>query len=228
MEDHRIGKRDHEALAALVARAREWVDHALSTDDLHVSIPKHQADALLRAIEAACLARAVPQCRACGKELQAPDSGIADGCPCNAPRGVNHGLVPTHVCTCKQCDPAQTGAARPQCPYDEQQCEWPRCSGVNPRCPSMPAGAVSDAARVGHHGRRRWVGLRASDIVTVEPVSKRELLAEAMDCLLLLPVECDCGRMVELRGVHASDCPADLVARAREALESLQKELGHA
>jgi len=53
-----------------------------------------------------------PLCRACGQPIQPEDRGLADGCPCNSPRGVNHGLVPTHVCTCPECDPAGTGAVR--------------------------------------------------------------------------------------------------------------------
>ncbi len=39
-------------------------------------------------------------------------SGIADGCPCNSPRGVNHGIIPFFACTCEVCDPEQTGSAR--------------------------------------------------------------------------------------------------------------------
>lgn len=54
-----------------------------------------------------------PNCRACGASLLPPSSGIADGCPCNAPRGVNHGLVEKYSCTCDICDPAQTGSTRP-------------------------------------------------------------------------------------------------------------------
>jgi hypothetical protein len=54
-----------------------------------------------------------PVCRACGKLFILPDNArIADGCPCNSLRGVNHGLVPRDVCTCVGCDPAQTGASR--------------------------------------------------------------------------------------------------------------------
>lgn len=52
-----------------------------------------------------------PTCRACGKGLIL-DHTVADGCPCNSPRGVNHGLVPASVCTCDVCDPAQTGSTR--------------------------------------------------------------------------------------------------------------------
>lgn len=59
-----------------------------------------------------------PTCRGCGKSLLAENfAGIADGCPCNSPRGVNHGLVPVNTCTCDECDPAQTGSTR--CPSVE-------------------------------------------------------------------------------------------------------------
>ena len=51
-------------------------------------------------------------CRGCGKPLDPSIGRVADGCACNAPRGVNHGLVPTNICTCSVCDPAQTGSAR--------------------------------------------------------------------------------------------------------------------
>ena len=37
---------------------------------------------------------------------------IADGCACNSPRGINHGLVPKNTCTCLTCDPEQTGSTR--------------------------------------------------------------------------------------------------------------------
>lgn len=49
-------------------------------------------------------------CRACGKPILT--DRVADGCPCNSPRGVNHGIVPAYVCTCPECDPAQTGSVR--------------------------------------------------------------------------------------------------------------------
>jgi hypothetical protein len=52
-------------------------------------------------------------CRGCQKPLlKANRATIADGCPCNSPRGVNHGLVPKNTCTCLVCDPAQTGSVR--------------------------------------------------------------------------------------------------------------------
>jgi hypothetical protein len=51
-------------------------------------------------------------CRGCGGALDFTGR-IADGCPCNSPRGINHGLVPRHLCTCTICDPAQTGSSRP-------------------------------------------------------------------------------------------------------------------
>lgn len=57
-------------------------------------------------------------CRACGKRLG--HDRIADGCPCNSPRGVNHGLVPAYVCTCPECDPKQTGSVRDM-PFEVDQ-----------------------------------------------------------------------------------------------------------
>lgn len=51
-------------------------------------------------------------CRGCEKPLLETNLRMADGCSCNSPRGVNHGLVPTNVCTCDVCDPAKTGSTR--------------------------------------------------------------------------------------------------------------------
>lgn len=51
-------------------------------------------------------------CRACDGMILPENRRIADGCPCNSPRGINHGLVPKNTCTCVECDPAQTGATR--------------------------------------------------------------------------------------------------------------------
>lgn len=51
-------------------------------------------------------------CRACGGMILPENRRVADGCPCNSPRGVNHGLVPKNTCTCVVCDPDQTGSTR--------------------------------------------------------------------------------------------------------------------
>jgi hypothetical protein len=42
-------------------------------------------------------------CRGCGKELHFDGIPRADGCPCNSPRGINHGIVPPYLCACKLC-----------------------------------------------------------------------------------------------------------------------------
>lgn len=56
---------------------------------------------------------ALHACRGCGKALILPaNQVIADGCPCNSPRGINHGFVPKDVCTCSECDPDKTGSSR--------------------------------------------------------------------------------------------------------------------
>jgi hypothetical protein len=51
-------------------------------------------------------------CKGCGCALLTTHRRVADGCPCNSPRGINHGLVPKNTCTCVICDPAQTGGTR--------------------------------------------------------------------------------------------------------------------
>lgn len=51
-------------------------------------------------------------CRGCGAAILPEYRRIADCCPCNSPRGINHGLVPKNTCTCVECDPAQTGSTR--------------------------------------------------------------------------------------------------------------------
>lgn len=51
-------------------------------------------------------------CRGCGATILPENRRIADGCSCNSPRGINHGLVPKNTCTCVACDPAQTGSTR--------------------------------------------------------------------------------------------------------------------
>jgi hypothetical protein len=58
------------------------------------------------------LAKQFDTCRGCGKPLSMKNWNVADGCPCNSTRGVNHGLVPMLTCTCKECDPDQTGGTR--------------------------------------------------------------------------------------------------------------------
>jgi hypothetical protein len=51
-------------------------------------------------------------CRGCGSPLLPENRTLADGCPCNSARGVNHGIVHAAVCTCPACDPKQSGASR--------------------------------------------------------------------------------------------------------------------
>lgn len=58
----------------------------------------------------------VHACRHCGKALLPKNRRIADGCPCNSGRGINHGLVAKNTCTCIVCDPDATGSTR--APFD--------------------------------------------------------------------------------------------------------------
>lgn len=53
-----------------------------------------------------------PKCRGCDAYLEPDNCTMADGCPCNSSRGINHGLVADDVCTCSECDPEQTGSSR--------------------------------------------------------------------------------------------------------------------
>lgn len=64
------------------------------------------------------LKRPILRCQNCRRPLLHENRLIADGCPCNSGRGINHGLVASHTCTCKECDPAQTGGARAE-PKDQ-------------------------------------------------------------------------------------------------------------
>jgi hypothetical protein len=79
-------------------------------------------------------------CRHCKKLLT--DFRIADGCPCNSPRGINHGLVPKECCTCKECDPAQTGSSRIRDVKPAPETE-------------VPEGVIQERTDV--EGRRSWV-----------------------------------------------------------------------
>ncbi len=51
-------------------------------------------------------------CRGCLRMILPENRKIADGCACNSPRGINHGLVPKNTCTCIICDSEQTGGTR--------------------------------------------------------------------------------------------------------------------
>lgn len=60
----------------------------------------------------------IENCRGCGEPLTG-DESLADGCKCNSGSGVNHGVVPAHVCTCIICDPEQTGSVRKRIKWRE-------------------------------------------------------------------------------------------------------------
>src|SRR5271170_3172161 len=56
--------------------------------------------------------KTAPVCRGCEQILLAANLRVADGCPCNTKRGINHGLVPVDTCTCSACDPSESGSSR--------------------------------------------------------------------------------------------------------------------
>ncbi len=78
---------------------------------------------------AAAEQRAVRVCRGCGEALDPLKYRNADGCPCNAPRGVNHGIVHQSVCTCAECDPEETGSSRAVKPVPFGDGGWPVLPG---------------------------------------------------------------------------------------------------
>lgn len=48
-----------------------------------------------------------PVCRGCGKQLNLDlHAWMWDCCPCNSPRGINHGLIPVTMCSCDECQAA--------------------------------------------------------------------------------------------------------------------------
>lgn len=46
----------------------------------------------------------LPSCRGCGKALSKANAWMWDGCPCNHPRGINHGIIDSATCSCDECD----------------------------------------------------------------------------------------------------------------------------
>ncbi len=75
-------------------------------------------------------------CNHCHTPLSPDNVVYADGCRCNSPRGVNHGLVHPWVCTCTECDPEQTGSSRMRHVRDvmsvaKEQREAGRVEGMN-------------------------------------------------------------------------------------------------
>ena len=85
------------------------------------------------------------ECRNCGKPLSIT-TGIADGCPCNSPRGINHGLVPAYICTCPICDPHQTGSVRHEPkPITSEFLKLFGCTPVDPDALSAYETAMRDA-----------------------------------------------------------------------------------
>jgi len=99
-------------------------------------------------------------CRNCGHPLVLSNYRIADGCPCNSKRGVNHGLVPTLTCTCVKCDPEQTGSTRHAIPGVDA-CRCHAIIGTDPtrhfkECPKRaeyPKASTEPCAACGGTGR---------------------------------------------------------------------------
>jgi len=119
-----------------------------------------------------------PICRGCGKPLLPENLWMADGCPCNSRRGINHGLVAKNICTCIECDPEQTGATRH--PYRKEPAPQPWPSSIL-------------AARE----------LLAAEAALGRPLASGETLADAVGKLVakVAAVETDRRELAELRRV---------------------------
>lgn len=80
--------------------------------------------------------RVMFSCRACGKLLLPENRDtIADGCPCNSRRGINHGIVPVLTCTCPTCDPACTGSVRQSLSQGQEAVKATPAPLPEPLCP---------------------------------------------------------------------------------------------
>lgn len=96
---------------AIIKAAEHWNERALAvvtSGVLALAAYELAGQELHRAV----MAKRGSACRGCGKLLLENNYPLADGCPCNSPRGINHDLVPDDVCTCVICDPKQTGSSR--------------------------------------------------------------------------------------------------------------------
>jgi hypothetical protein len=112
---------EQDAKALIGARAVKYVPEQPALSSAQGEM-EHRTRALLLGEEVTRLTESIdapPRCRACGKDLTPECAWVADGCPCNSPRGVNHGLVPRRTCTCVRCDPEQTGSTRVEPPKPE-------------------------------------------------------------------------------------------------------------
>lgn len=97
---------------ALERAAQLWCSPHMASEVLDPVFAREIA----RALDAFAASRpsvaAPPACRGCEAPLLPENRRVADGCPCNSRRGINHGLVAKDTCTCIECDPAQTGSTR--------------------------------------------------------------------------------------------------------------------
>jgi len=116
--------------------------------------------------------RRATRCNGCGAAI---DPGyydkIADGCPCNSMRGINHGIVPARTCTCVVCDPAQTGSVRPSYTHLLQMWfEKERGNGLVDfkLFPRQPEDGPFDLEATAKAIYETVTGIRKSTIVTLE------------------------------------------------------------
>ncbi len=112
-----------------------------------------------------------PVCRGCNQPLKAENAWMSDGCPCNNPRGINHGLVPKGVCTCDECSPQPTAAERDVPPENDVES---RTSDLR----EIVKNVLEDATRTICYEVRRAARNAQKDAAT--PPAKPETAIEAL------------------------------------------------
>lgn len=118
----------------------DFTDHVAPTVATSGYVAKAPTAAEPRGYGYFCVPPGFGFCRGCGAMLLSKNYRVADGCHCNAPRGVNHGLVPQATCTCPICDPAQTGSTR----YAWCDTPNPKCCGANANSAEHPTERYKD------------------------------------------------------------------------------------
>jgi len=193
-------------------------------------------------MQAAELGHEFARCRGCGRQLLPPDTGIADACTCNSPRGINHGLVPVNVCTCKECDPAETGSVRKPQPITEAT---PVKMNVGEAIDvaTKLAATVRDGTKMTRHGIVQLLAYQQEDIADLrtqlatatERAERAEAKARELNvyaanyrgkCGACATANCDMltdGYCAECRAVAAEQKLTRLTAELAAAREELAK-----
>ena len=159
------------------------------------------------------------KCRGCGADLKPENYLFADGCPCNSPRGVNHGLVNVLTCTCDECDPAQTGSSRypPAVPLPAHAPAKSCGECIIRPCPHAPAGsprvmlAAEERSFISKHsgGNKLIESLIASDAAKDEEIARLKARIAELTPSPATCERCDCDVLLvgdAVLEVHSGSC----------------------